>query len=244
MDTRPNHEQAIMSDPRPIVIAALPREVSAIVKGWRAHNPAPNIHLYEHATAIVAHAGMGANRARLAVEAALSLGPASELISIGFAGACHPSAKVGDILQPTIVIDSKTGERFFASASDPAEHSILVTVPVPAGVEHKRYLAESYYAHAVDMEAAAVARIARARDIPFTAIKAISDAHDFELPDLAQFTTPDGQFREAAFAFHLAMHPGLWKSVATLAKGSKLAAQNLRREVEAQIKLKTGTLTE
>ncbi len=224
-----------MSTARPIVIAALPREVSAIVKGWRHHAPAANIHVFEKGNAIVAQAGMGANRARLAVEAALALGPASELISVGFAGSCHPSAKVGDILHHTVVIDSKTGERFFTAASESAEPNILVTVPIPAGVEHKQYLGESYYAQAVDMEAAAVARIARARDLPFIAIKAISDAYDFKLPDLAKFSTPDGQFREAAFAVHLVTHPNLWKSVATLAKGSKLAANNLRQAVEAHI---------
>lgn len=231
-----------MSVPRPIFIAALPREVSAIVKNWRAHPPQRNIHLYENKDAVVAHAGMGANRARLAVEAALALGPASELISIGFAGSCHPSATVGDIFFPTITVDTKTGERFFSAELDrklaqnePVDHQILVTVPTPAGANEKQRLGESYYARAVDMEAAAVARIARARDLPFTAIKAISDAHDFELPDLAQFSTSDGQFREAAFALHLALHPKLWKSVATLAKGSKLAANNLRHAVESQI---------
>jgi len=223
-----------MKTPRPIFIAALQREVSGLVKGWRTHSPAPGIHLYEHENAIIAHAGMGANRARLAVEAALTLGPASQLISIGFAGSCGPSAKVGDILYHTIVIDTKTGERFFSADLESAQQ-ILATVPAPATIQHKQYLAESYQAQAVDMEAAAVARIARARDIPFRAIKAISDAHNFELPDTSQFTTSNGQFREAAFAFHLTLHPNLWKSVATLAKGSTLAANNLRRAVEAHI---------
>jgi adenosylhomocysteine nucleosidase len=233
-----------MSTPRPIFIAALPREVSRLVHGWRADDvlQARNIHLYWSDHAVVVCAGMGADRARVAVEAALNLGPTSELISIGFAGSCHPSASVGDILRPTIVIDSKTGERFFSAELDrklahkeSVDHQILVTVPTPAGVKEKEYLGISYYAHAVDMEAAAVARIARARDLPFSAIKAISDAHDFELPDLEKFSTPEGQFRETAFGFHLALHPSLWKSVATLAKGSKLAAQNLRHAVEAQI---------
>jgi adenosylhomocysteine nucleosidase len=226
------------ANPRPIVIAALPREVSAIVKGWRHHSPAPNIHVFEDETAIIAHAGMGADRARLAVEAALGLGPASELISVGFAGSCHPSANVGDILQPTIVIDTKTGERFFTAAPESAEPKILVTVPIPAGVEQKQYLGESYSAQAVDMEAAALARIARARDLPFTAIKAISDACDFELPDMSRFTTPTGQLRESAFALHLVTHPNLWKSVATLAKGSTLAANHLRQAIEAKIAAK------
>jgi len=224
-----------MSTPRPIVIAALPREMAALVKGWRHHAPAPNIHVFEHENAIVAHAGMGANRARLAVDAALAIGEASELISVGFAGSCHAAAKVGDILRPTIVIDTKTGERFFTAAPESAEHTILVTVPTPANVEEKQYFGESYYAHAVDMEAAAVARIARARDLPFAAIKAISDAHDFELPDMTRFTTPTGQLREAAFALQLVTHPNVWKSVATLAKWSRLAANHLRQAVEAHI---------
>jgi adenosylhomocysteine nucleosidase len=233
-----------MSAPRPIFIAALPREVASLLshRGWRAHLPLRNIHVFEHENAIVAYAGMGANRARLAVDAALMLGPASELISIGFAGACNPNPHVGDVLYPTITIDTKTGERFFSAElerkvaqNELVNHEILVTVPAPASMKEKKYLSVSYYAQAVDMEAAAVARIARAQDLPFTAIKAISDAHDFELPDLDRFSTPDGQFREAAFGFHLALHPALWKSVATLAKGSKLAAHNLRQAVEAQI---------
>jgi len=250
----------IAPKPRPIFIAALPREISGFVNGWRADEtlPARNIHLYWNDHAIAACAGMGADRARLAVEAALSLGPASELISIGFAGACQTDAAVGQVLWPDIVIDSKTGERFFtetwhevlrdlarAQSRPPQEElpapplpdpRVLVTVPKPADASEKRRLGESYLAFAVDMEAAAVARIARARDEPFTAIKAISDAHDFDLPGLARFTTPDGQFREAAFALHLALHPNLWKSVATLAKGSTLAANNLRRALEAKIK--------
>ena len=233
-----------MNMPRPVFIAALPREIASLVsqRGWRTHPPHRNIHVFEHKDAIVAYAGMGANRARLAVDAALMLGPASELISVGFAGACSPDSSVGDVLHPTITIDTKTGERFFSAElerkvaqNELVNYEILVTVPAPASVKEKEYLSVSYYAQAVDMEAAAVARIARAQDLPFTAIKAISDAHDFELPDLDRFSSPDGQFREAAFGFHLAMHPGLWKSVATLANGSKLAAHNLRQAVEAQI---------
>lgn len=233
-----------MSAPRPIFIAALPREVASLVsrRGWRAHPPHRNIHLFEHEEAIVAYAGMGANRVRLAVESALNLGPDSELISVGFAGSCHPSAGLGDILYPTITVDTKTGERFFSvelerkiARNEQINHEILVTVPAPAGIKEKEYLSVSYYARAVDMEAAAVARIARAHNLPFSAIKAISDAHDFELPDMAKFSSSDGQFREAAFAFHLAWHPSLWKSVATLAKGSKLAAKNLHRAIESKI---------
>jgi len=251
MPTAPN--------PRPIFIAALQREISGLVHGWRADEtlPARHIHLYWNDRAIVACAGMGADRARLAVEAAFNLGPASELISIGYAGGCQPEASAGQVIWPEIVIDAKTGERFFTETwhhvlrdlartqsrtpqselQAPAlpEPRILVTVPKPADAPEKRRLGDAYHALAVDMEAAAVARIARARELPFLAIKAISDAVDFRLPDLAKFTTPTGQFREAAFALHLIPRPNLWKSVAIQAKTSTLAAKNLRHAVEAHI---------
>jgi adenosylhomocysteine nucleosidase len=232
------------SNPRPVFVAAMHREIASVVKGWStdASLLKRKIHLYWSDNAVIACAGMGADRARLAVDAALHLGPASELISIGWAGSCHPSCKVGDVLHPTIVVDTKTGERFFSTdleravaAGKSIDHQILATVPAPANVKEKAYLAMSYYAFAVDMEAAAVARVARARDIPFSAIKAISDAHDFEMPDLSAFTTPDGQFREAAFGLHVVTHPSLWNSVRTMAKGSTLAAQHLRHAIEQKI---------
>ena len=122
----------------------------------------------------------------------MGLGSASELISIGWAGATSPHVRAGDILHIDIVIDAKTGERFFtdkskALALDEADKAyvqqeqpyqppqILVTVAQPAGAIEKKRLGVSYYALAVDMEAAAVARLARARGLPFSAIKAVSD---------------------------------------------------------------------
>ena len=179
---------------------------------------------------------MGAARATLAIEAALAAGPASELISVGFAGACDPQFHVGDLIHPSIIIDAKTGERFFLTELSTTEAAeIVVTVASPAGALTKHRLGISYSASAVDMEAAAVARIAEAHGLPFSAIKAISDGVDFEMTEMEQFSTPDGQFQESEFAFYVAARPWLWKSVLALAKGSKLAAERLRVEIEAHI---------
>jgi adenosylhomocysteine nucleosidase len=228
-----------MSQPRPVFIAALPREIAGVVKGWHSDPVLQKrgIFLSWNDYAVVACAGMGADRATLAVEAALTLGPASELVSVGWAGACIHRLAVGDVVSPDIVVDAKTGERFF-----PQKHrsgteglEILVTVPSPAGVSEKERIAISYYASAIDMEAAAVARLARARDLPFQAIKAISDAADFNLPDFAQFTTSTGQIQEAALGLHVATRPSLWKPVLAMAKGSKLAAARLKAAIEDHI---------
>jgi adenosylhomocysteine nucleosidase len=228
------------SRPRPVFIAALPREIASLVSqhGWRAEQKllSRNIHLFEHEDAIVVCAGMGTHRASLAIEAALNLGPASELVSVGWAGACNSRFHAGDVIPAEIVIDARTGERFFtAREASGQEPRIVVTVATPAGASEKERLGASYSASAVDMEAAAVARISRARELPFYAIKAISDESSFELPELARFTTPDGQFREAAFGLHVALRPALWRPVAAMAKSSRLAAEHLRSEIEAHI---------
>ena len=229
------------SKPRPIFIAALPREVASLVarRGWRADTKllSRGIHLFEHEHAIVACAGMGTNRASLAVEAALSLSPASQLISVGWAGACSNHYHVGEIIRPNVVVDVKTGERYFTE--EPSEgkrgQEVIVTVAQPASVQQKKRLGVDYYAAAVDMEAAAVGRLARANELPFYAIKAVSDEAAFELPDLARFVTPQGAMREAALGLHIALHPPLWKPMLVLAKNSKLAAARICLAIEAHI---------
>ena len=229
--------------PRPIYIAALQREIASMVRGWQRdiEAAARHIHVYWKDDAIVACAGMGVHRASLAVEAALKIGPPSELISVGWAGACDPRFRVGDVIHPSILIDVRTGERFFEAdpaTTDAAE--IVVTVAKPAGAIDKRRLCISYSASAVDMEAAAVARLAQAHGLPFSAIKAISDEADFELPDMEQFSTDDGQFLESEFGLYIALRPWLWKSVLTMARSSKLAAENLCAAIEAHIQEHRG----
>ena len=83
----------------------------------------------------------------------------------------------------------------------------------------------------VDMEAATVAKLARARGLPFRAIKAISDEHDFELEALNHFADQRGQFRTAAFALHAAMRPALWKSTMQLGRASAEAIRALDQAV-------------
>jgi adenosylhomocysteine nucleosidase len=209
------------------------------VRGWDTDKTLRKrgIHLFWNEHAVIACAGMGGHRASLAVEAALALGPASELISVGWAGACIHRLRVGDVFWPDVIVDAKTGERFLPvkrrARLDGLE--ILITAAAPAGAGEKKRLSESYYASAVDMEAAAVARIARAHEIPFQAIKAISDDASFELPDMSRFSTSDGQMREAAFGLHAALRPRLWGPVLKMARGSKLAAAHLQSEIQAHM---------
>jgi adenosylhomocysteine nucleosidase len=215
----------------PAIIAALPREVKALVRGWQEHRLPGKITAYTNDFAVVACAGMGADRATLAVQAALSLKPVTSILSAGLAGACDPALRVGDIVRAGVVIDARTGERFNNSLFK----QILITTSVIAGSKEKQRLYDSYKASAVDMEAATVARLAQAHHLSFSAIKSISDEATFEMQELTQFATADGQFREAAFAAHSALRPYLWPKLFALAGNSKRAVQSLTSELESQL---------
>jgi hypothetical protein len=109
---------------------------------------------------------------------------------------------------------------------------VLVTTDHVASAEDKRRLRRAYSGDLVDMEAAAVAQFARRSGIAFSAIKAISDGFDLDLPCLGKFTTSEGQFRQGGFAAYVALRPGLWKPVIRLARDSSTAARNLSIAVE------------
>lgn len=220
--------------PRLAIIAALPREIAPLTRGLKAH---PAFHqrgvlLYELPSAVVIAAGMGMHRVTLALEAARAVAPIAAVVSAGLAGACTASLTAGELAEACTIIDARTGERFPAISD--ATHT-LVTSEGIADVREKARLAAAYDAAMVDMEAATLARLAVAHSLEFRAVKAISDAHDFELPSLAKFATPEGKFRTAAFALHTAVRPGQWARAAELGRNSSRALAALTARLREMI---------
>jgi adenosylhomocysteine nucleosidase len=215
----------------PAIIAALPREVQHLVRGWQKHKLADQITVYNNEHAVVVHAGMGSARVAMAVQAAMAARPVTVLLSVGLAGGCDPSVRVGDIVRAGVVVDTLSGERF----SNSEFRQVLVSAPSIASVLEKQRLFASYSASAVDMEAATVARIAQGHNLPFRAIKVISDDASFEMQELGRFATPNGQFREAAFAAYSVVRPRLWSKLTQLAGNSKIALEALTTELESQL---------
>ena len=207
----------------PAVIAALPRELERLVRGWDRRELPGKVFVFTNGSAVAACAGMGVARVAMAVEAAMKVGPVTVLLSVGLAGACDPTLRVGDIVRAGEVIDSGTGERY----SNTLSRQILVTTPVIASIVEKRRLFDSYGAAAADMEAATVARLALGHGLSFQATKVISDEADFEIDGLSRFATEDGQFREAAFGIYAALRPYLWKRLIALAGNSRKALVSL-----------------
>jgi adenosylhomocysteine nucleosidase len=217
--------------PCPAIIAALPREVRTLVKGWRHRQLPGNISLYSDGHAVVACAGMGAHRAALAVEAALAAMPVTALISAGLAGACDINLQVGAIVRAGTVIDARTSEQFQASGGS----TVLVSSGKIASILDKSQFFKLYRADAVDMEAAAVARLAQLHKLEFRAIKAISDEADFDVQGLARFATADGQFREKAFAVQTALMPWMWPKAIALGRNGSKALKTLTAALNAEL---------
>jgi adenosylhomocysteine nucleosidase len=137
-------------------------------------------------------------------------------------------------MEPTLIVDAKTGERFECErASGPQR--VLVTTEAIAGVREKARLHESYGASLVDMEAAAIARLAQARGLRLRAIKGVSDAHDFEMESMSRFADARGQFRTAAFALHTVLRPQTWSAAMRLGRDSNRALAQMTAALRAVV---------
>jgi adenosylhomocysteine nucleosidase len=109
---------------------------------------------------------------------------------------------------------------------------VLVSFGSVATTEQKAKLREAFAAQAVDMEAAAVGRVAKARGLEFGVVKVISDEFDFTFPPLERFVNFQGRFSEARFACFAALRPWLWPQVARLAGNSRRASCALCRRLQ------------
>lgn len=210
------------------IIAALPREIAPLVRGWR--RPCNDrAAVWVSGNNVVACAGMGAECVTHAAEAVVQMG-ATALVSAGYAGGLSDAAQTASIWVPETVIDAATGERFVTGIG----RGTLVSVGMVASVDSKRSLAGQFGGDLVDMEAAAVARHAERHGLPFYAVKAISDTRDARLPDMNRFTR-NGRFLSGHFGIYMAVRPWLWPTVARLGRDSARAVRALNAELEEWI---------
>jgi adenosylhomocysteine nucleosidase len=208
------------------IVAAMEREVAALVRGWTVRvteHEGRRYRLFEGADAALICGGIGAECARRATEAMIREVNPVRVISVGFAGALDGSLRVGDVIEPQTVINVADGVRTEIGAGA----GILVTSAGVADAAQKARFAKAYAASAVDMEAGAVAQGALARGVEFGALKAISDAAEFNLPALDGFVGADGSFRTVGFGFYVALRPWLWATTIALAQNSSKASRAL-----------------
>jgi adenosylhomocysteine nucleosidase len=207
------------------IVAALPREIAPLVRGWQ--RPCNDrVEVWTSGECVAACAGMGAECVTRAAEAAVQLG-ATALVSVGYAGGLSDAAQTASVWVPATVIDAATGERFATGIG----RGTLVSVSMVANIESKRSLADKFTGDLIDMEAAAVARHAERRGLPFYAVKAVSDTRDARLPDMNRFTR-NGRFLAGKFGIYMAVRPWMWTTVARLGRDSSRAVRALNAELE------------
>jgi adenosylhomocysteine nucleosidase len=213
---------------RVAIIAAMPGELTPLVRGW-PHSSRGGIRFWaqrsEEEEWDAACAGAGQQAATRAFAALEDGGPVDLVISIGWAGALSSEVAPGTAHNVAGVIDVRTGERFRCDAG--AGDLWLATSPKVAGASEKRRLASTYGASLVDMEAAALARLAAMRGIPFYCIKGVSDGFDEELPDFNRFISPDGHFNTGGFILYALLRPRYWPALVRMGENSKRASRSI-----------------
>lgn len=235
-----------MSTPAKIriaIIAAMEREVKPLIRGWKARaieHDGRRYRVFENEEAALICAGIGAEAARRATEAAIREVSPERVLSVGFAGALDKTLHVGQVIEPRMVINAADGARTEVRSGA----GILVSTKAVADKDQKSRLAKAYGASAVDMEAAAVAQGAQARGVGFGAIKAISDDADFSVPAMDRFVAADGTFQSVRFACHAALRPWLWGSTMALARNSAKASRALCGALADYLAHESSTNTE
>jgi adenosylhomocysteine nucleosidase len=217
---------------RVAIVTALEREVRPLVKRWPVTEKeyvGRRFRFFEKDDVVLVCGGIGAEAARRAAEAVISLYAPALVYSAGFAGALDHALKVGTVVQPARVVNSGDG----SSVSLGQGAGVLVSFGAVASPAQKAKLRDSFGAQAVDMEAAAVARAAEARRVLFAVVKVISDEFDFTLPDMDRFVDSDGRFLESRFALFAAIRPWIWPQVVRLATNSKRASRVLCEWLES-----------
>jgi len=189
--------------------------------------------------------GMGAERAREAIKGTLDREAPARVIVAGVSGGLDPRLEIGDVRSPESVIDAQTGEVF--NPTDDAHggdrQGALVTVARIAGTAaDKATLRDTFNADLVDMETSAIAQVCDTQGVPWSCVRAVSDAADDTIPaGIEALVKPDGRPATLpAVAFALT-RPHRIPALIRLGRNTKIAAQRLAEQVAKSITTVTPT---
>ncbi len=145
---------------------------------------------------LVAHSGVGAKNASASAELLVKQG-VNSLISWGCAAALDKALKPGDLVVAVSLVDTdklwldldNNGWANHVQATLAKQPLVTARVGTLAESENiivtsreKGQLASASGAIAVDMESAAIAKVAKLHGLPFLAVRAVADPLDMDLP--------------------------------------------------------------
>jgi adenosylhomocysteine nucleosidase len=209
------------------LVAAMPVELAPLL-GKLQPRRVNGVVLFDLERVVVAVGGIGESCARRAAETAIDDAQPTLLLSAGIAGAISPALRVGEVGRIREVVDVATGLRYPTNGGE----WVLATSQDVNDSAEKRELLAKYGAQVVDMEAAAVAQVAKERGLEFAAVKSVSDEAGFKMPPLMRFIDEDGRFNNGRFLLYVAVRPKWWPTLARIRINTAIASANLCRAVE------------
>ncbi len=231
------------SDSCVAVASALPEEIGGLVDRtaverrdtWAGHEVTTGT--LGGRRVVLMHTGTGQERAQSGVATLLDRRSVSALCYVGVAGALDPSLSVESILLPTSVQtedgqpapspDRQWAEQVATIGDGGVRRGSLVTVGrVITQSEEKAALRNALALNgpaAIDMETAAVARVAAEQEVPYLSLRIISDTADESLPDLLK----DAQREDGSIDRTRVMQSAVWSPSAVP------ALMRMRRRVQS-----------
>jgi len=215
------------------VVAALKRELAPL-----RHCSSPHLLLIE--------TGMGQLNADWVVRQLFNQKAVQAVINIGLAGALSPALQLGDLVIGEEVRSTSSfapTPALLQAASQVkldgvrAHTGIIITQDeILWRASDKRRLAlelPSGTVGCVDMESAAVATVCDQHQIPFLAVRSISDRLDEDLPaDFNRFRGRNGNLAIGKLLASSALHPASLPGLVELRRRTCLCAEHLARFVE------------
>jgi adenosylhomocysteine nucleosidase len=209
-------------------------ELNAVVRTFRLEKraaggvPSHTGRLPDGTTVGALMIGVGTSAARSATERLLSAAGSDveRVVVVGVAGGIDDSLSIADVVVPEVVVDAATGTARSATATGSLSASgrMITSDEFLTGPENlARLRAEGYVA--IDMETSAVAEACEARNVPWCAIRAISDTLADELADtdVLGLLRPDGTTDPRAVLRLLRHRPAMIARLARLGRDSKRA---------------------
>jgi adenosylhomocysteine nucleosidase len=188
---------------------------------------------------LLAISGIGGIAAAAAAQALVDAG-ASALMTFGMAGGLDPALKPGSVVIPCELLSSE-GARYAASrawreqvaaAVSPlravTEGNLLTSTHAIDTPADKAAAFRNTGAAAVDMESAAVAKIAAQHNLPFIAVRVIVDTAADMLPRAVVAASRAGRVQLARLIGGLILAPREIASLVRLAQRYRIAMRSLR----------------
>jgi adenosylhomocysteine nucleosidase len=204
---------------------------------------------------LLLESGMGFDNATRATRAIIAAGRPGLLISAGYCGGIAPELRVGDIVvaatllmadaasvQQVAVTIPPLVQSFVSSLSAEPFRICAGTFVGTATVISKQRLAgmlkEGYPCPVVEMESAAIARIAAENGIPLLAIRSVSDPADEELDfSLDEFCDSSLRIRPARVLMTILRKPRIIPQLVRLSGNSRRASHSLTTALRRLIPL-------